>query len=139
MKDFRTLKVWGKAHGLTLFVYKYTQLFPKQELYGLTSQMRRAAASVPANIAEGCGRSGSGEFHRFLSVAMGSAVELEYFLLLARDLTLLSCEVYESVNDQVLEVQRMLGSLIRKVEAGRAATGSESASLAARSHCKTSC
>ena len=119
MKDFRTLMVWDRAHGLALLVYKVTQAFPKEELYGLTSQMRRAAASVPANIAEACGRSGSGDFHRFLSVAMGSAVELEYFLLLARDLALVSCESYESANGQTVEVQRMLGSLIRKVEAAR--------------------
>jgi four helix bundle protein len=79
----------------------------------------RRAASVPANIAEACGRSGSGEFHRFLSVAMGSAVELEYCLLLARDLSLVTCESYELANDQANEVQRMLGSLIRKVEAAR--------------------
>ena len=121
MKDFRTLKVWERAHGLALAVYKLTQRFPKEELYGITSQMRRAAASVPANIAEAGGRSGSGEFHRFLSVAMGSAAELEYFLLLARDLALVTCESYELANDQANEVQRMLGSLIRKVEAARQA------------------
>ncbi len=121
MKDFRMLKVWERAHQLTLSVYKLTQRFPKEELYGLTSQMRRCGASIPANIAEACGRSGSGEFHRFLSIAMGSAVELEYFLLLARDLALLSSECYERGNGQVVEVQRMLGSLIRKVEASREA------------------
>ncbi len=121
MKDFRTLKVWERAHSLALSVYKLTQLFPKEELYGLTSQMRRAAASISANIAEGCGRSGNGEFHRFLNIAMGSAVEVEYFLLLARDLAFVSCERYESANAQTVEIQRMLGSLIRKVEAARQA------------------
>ncbi len=119
MKDFRTLAVWEKSHQLALATYKLTQALPKEELYGITNQMRRAAASVAANIAEGCGRSGDGDFHRFLSVAMGSAVELEYFLLLARDLTLVSEETYRTSDLQVVEVQRMLGSLIRKVNADR--------------------
>jgi len=120
VKDFRTLKVWERAHLLALSVYRLTQGFPREELYGITSQMRRSGSSIAANIAEGCGRSGNGEFHRFLNIAMGSAVELEYFLLLARDLALISSESYASVNDQTVEVQRMLGALIRKVEAARA-------------------
>jgi four helix bundle protein len=119
VKDFRTLKVWERAHVLALSVYRLTQGFPKEEMYGITSQMRRSGSSIAANLAEGCGRSGNGEFHRFLCVAMGSAVELEYFLLLARDLALVSSESYESVTDQTVEVQRMLGSLIRRVEAAR--------------------
>ena len=119
MKDFRTLNVWERAHGVTLDVHKLTLELPKCELYGLTSQMRRASASIAANIAEGCGRSGNGEFHRFLSMAFGSAVELGYFLLLTRDLGLIGSESYESTNQQVLEVQGMLGSLMRKVEAAR--------------------
>ena len=86
MKDFRNLKVWEKSHQLALAVYKATSTFPRHELYGLTSQIRRACASIPANIAEGCGRSGDAELARFLQIAMGSASELEYHLLLARDL-----------------------------------------------------
>jgi four helix bundle protein len=81
--------------------------------------MRRCATSIPANIAEGCGRAGEGEFHRFLSVAMGSAVELEYFLLLSRDLGFTSEEEYERNITQVMEVQRMLGALLRRVQASR--------------------
>ena len=119
MRDFRQLEVWAVAHHLVLKVYKLTQEYPKHELYGITSQMRRCSASIAANIAEGCGRSGSGDLHRFLSVAMGSAVELEYFLLLSRDLGLMS-DSYEELNAETQRVQRMLGSLIRKVEAGRA-------------------
>jgi four helix bundle protein len=119
MKDFRLLKIWHRAHQLTLAVYKLTQDLPKSELYGLTNQMRRASASIAANIAEGCGRSCEGDFHRCLSVAFGSAVELEYFLLLSRDLGLIANKPYELVNCQVLEVQRMLASLMRKVEAVR--------------------
>jgi len=119
MKDFRTLSVWNKAHALTLCVYKLTESFPRHELYGVTGQMRRAAVSIPANIAEGCGRSGEGDFHRFLSNAMGSAVEVEYFLLLAKDLLFLSDMDYEALQRQVVEIQRMLGALVRKVEAAR--------------------
>ena len=118
MRDFRQLEVWAVAHRLVLDVYKLTQDFPKHELYGLTSQMRRCSASIAANIAEGCGRVGSGDFHRFLSTAMGSAFELEYFLLLSQDLGLVA-DSYDELNTETRRVQRMLGSLIRKVEAGR--------------------
>jgi four helix bundle protein len=101
-----------------------TAAFPKYELYGLTSQMRRAAASIPANIAEGCGRTGNGDLHRFLATAMGSASELRYFVMLARDLQLLSDQGYCVVQAQVEDVQRMLSALIRKVEAARAPSSS---------------
>jgi four helix bundle protein len=89
MEDFKDLRVWTKAHELTLYVYQKTRSFPKEEMYGLTSQMRRSAASVGANIAEGCGRRSDGEMRRFLQIARGSANELEYHLLLAKDLHLL--------------------------------------------------
>ena len=82
MKSFRDLQVWEKAHRLTLAVYSSTMEFPRDEQYGLTSQIRRASSSIAANIAEGCGRSGDGELRRFLEIAMGSASELEYHLLL---------------------------------------------------------
>jgi four helix bundle protein len=116
MKDFRQLKVWEKAHLVTLAVYRLTESFPKCELYGITSQMRRCSASVAANIAEGCGRAGNGDFHRFLSAAMGSATELDYFLLLSRDLAFVADDGYEKLHGQVFEVKRMLSSLIRSVE-----------------------
>lgn len=80
MRDFRELKVWEKSHQLTLAIYKITAIFPREELYGLTIQIRRASASIPANIAEGCGRNGVAELARFLHIAMGSASELEYHL-----------------------------------------------------------
>lgn len=86
MKDFKDLKVWQKAHVLTLTLYRLTRIFPREELYGLTSQIRRCSASIAANIAEGCGRKGNAELHRFLQIAAGSASELDYHLLLARDL-----------------------------------------------------
>jgi four helix bundle protein len=115
MRDFRTLKVWQKAHLLTLAVYQATATFPKDELYGLTSQTRRSATSVPANIAEGCGRDGDAELGRFLQIAMGSASELEYHLLLARDLRLLDKRNEESLAASVTEVKRMLATLIRTI------------------------
>jgi four helix bundle protein len=118
MQDFRKLKVWEKGHQLTLGVYKATAVFPKEELYGLTSQIRRASASIPANIAEGCGRGGRKELARFLLMAMGSASELEYHLLLARDLSFLKREAYGPLGAQAVGVKRMLASLIQKVQRG---------------------
>src|ERR1700733_16264452 len=111
MEDFKDLKVWMKAHELTLAVYRGTRSFPKEEMYGLTSQLRRAASSIGANIAEGCGRRSDGEMRRFLQIARGSANELEYHLLLARDLHLLEAANYKDLQDRVLEIQRMLASL----------------------------
>lgn len=115
MKDFRRLKVWEKAHSLTLDIYKATSRFPREELYGLTSQLRRCSASMGANIAEGCGKNGNRELHRFLQIASGSASELDYHLLLANDLNYLVQEDYLRLNTQLLEVRRMLTSLSQKV------------------------
>ena len=86
MQDFRKLQVWEKSHNLTLRIYKLTSKFPREEIYGLTSQMRRADASIPTNIAEGCGRESAADFARFLQIASGSASETEYLILLAHDL-----------------------------------------------------
>ena len=115
MQDFRELKVWQKAPRLTLGVYQATATFPREELYGLTSQIRRASSSIPANIAEGCGRSGQNKFRHFLEIAMGSASELEYHLLLAHDLHILKNSTYPDLNEQTCEVKRMLTSFIRKL------------------------
>ena len=95
MKDFRKQKVWQKAHDLALEVYRVTEAFPKREVFGLTSQIRRAGVSIPANIAEGCGQDTDADFARFLQIAMGSASELEYHLLLAHDLGFVSDPDYE--------------------------------------------
>jgi len=115
VQDFRELKVWRKSHELVLRVYKVTAAFPKSEIYGITSQIRRAAASVPANIAEGCGRSGNTELVRFLQIAMGSASELEYFLVLAGDLRFLPVQERDPIIADATEVKRMLASLIGKL------------------------
>lgn len=113
MQDFRKLKVWEKAHAFTLVVYRVTKMFPADEKFGLTSQLRRATSSIPANIAEGCGRSGSKELRRFLDIAMGSASEVEYHLILARDLGYL--EQWEPLNNQICELKRMLTAFIKKL------------------------
>ena len=116
MKDFKDLRVWTKAHSLTLGIYKATRGLPREELFGLTSQMRRSASSIGANIAEGSGRRSDGELTRFLHIARGSAAELEYHLLLARDLQLLSDITHGLLAKQTDEVQRMLTSLIQQVQ-----------------------
>lgn len=115
MRNYHDLKVW-EGHVLVLAVYKATQKYPKEEIYGLTSQTRRAAASIPANLVEGCGRDGQAEMSQFCLIAMGSANELEYHLLLARDLSYLGEPEYNALQSQLDEVKRMLSSLIRAVK-----------------------
>jgi four helix bundle protein len=119
MRDFRQIKVWAKAHQLTLEIYKITSRFPREELYGLTSQLRRASASIPANIAEGFGRGGNAELARFLQIGMGSAYEVEYHTLLAKDLGFIRTDVYVQLETQIVEVKRMLAALLLKVRAER--------------------
>ncbi len=119
MKNFRDLMVWQKAHALTLASYRATVGFPKQEIYGLTSQIRRCSASIAANITEGCGKRGNAEFQRYLNVAAGSASELEYHFLLAKDLGFLPREEHDKLDQSTIEVKRMLAGLIMKVEADR--------------------
>lgn len=119
MKDFRKLRVWEKGHHLTLAVYGATMTFPKEELCGLTSQIRRAAVSIPANIAEGCGRQGDAELARFPQIAMGSASELEYHLLLANDLKILDTSKYKLLARATTEVKRMLAAFIGRLRADR--------------------
>ena len=117
MQSFRSLRVWEKAHKLTLDIYTSSKAFPREEVYGLTSQMRRSSASVGMNIAEGCCRKGNVEMGRFLQIAMGSASELEYQLLLAHELAYLQNPEYERLSAQAVEVKRMLSSLMQKVKA----------------------
>jgi four helix bundle protein len=121
MKNFRDLRVWQKAHQLALGAYAATMNFLRQEIYGLSSQIRRCAVSIPANIAEGCGKRGNAEFQRFLGIAPGSASELEYHFLLANDLDFLPEADYRNLASAVTEIKRMLTSLIRKVESDRLA------------------
>ena len=116
MENFKDLRVWQRAHELTISVYRVSRDFPKEEMYGLTSQMRRSAASIGANIAEGCGRRSDPEMKRFVQIARGSANELEYHLLLGKDLHLLSQQDFEDLEARVLEIQRMLTSLTQRLQ-----------------------
>jgi four helix bundle protein len=115
MQDFRNLKVWQAAHAVALEIYRDTSKFPREELFGLTVQSKRAGASVPANIAEGCGRGSDRDFRRFLQIAMGSACEVEYHVLLAKDLNYLLAEAYARLAGQIDSIKRMLTSLIGKL------------------------
>lgn len=112
MRDFRELKFWAKSHEFTLAVYGATKAFPKEELFGLTSQLRRSASSIPSNIAEGCGRHSLADFRRFLGIAMGSASEAEYQLLLCRELKYLDASQYEELNTALVETKKMLNAYI---------------------------
>ena len=111
------MEVWAKAHALTLTLYTVTAKFPREETYNLTSQIRRACSSIPTNIAEGCGRGGDPEFARFLQIAAGSASELDYQLLLARDLDYLSVHEYDTLAGELTRIRKMLTALIQRIRA----------------------
>lgn len=115
MRDFKKLEVWKRAHQLVLEVYRHTRVFPREEQFGLTSQIRRAGASIPANLAEGCGRGTQKEFAQYIQVSIGSANELEYHLLLARDLNLLPSDQHQALDLEVSGVRRMLSGLLVEV------------------------
>jgi four helix bundle protein len=115
MRNYRDLQVWKRAHQLTLEVYRLSQAFPANERYGLTSQVRRSCASVPANLAEGCGRRSDGEMSRFIQIAMGSGTELSCHLLLARDLALLKEADYKHLSSELQQILCMLSSLLGKI------------------------
>lgn len=119
MKDFRDLIVWQKSHRLTLDVYRFTKGFPSEERFGITSQLRRSAASIAANVAEGCGRGSDPDLARFLQMAMGSASETEYHLLLAKDLGFLDDETADQLINNTQEAKRMLASFLQKLKADR--------------------
>jgi four helix bundle protein len=115
MRDFRQFKVWEQSHKLTLKIYQMTKTFPREELFSLTNQIRRASASIPANIAEGCGRSGNKELAYFLQVAAGSAFELDYHLLLAHDLKYIATKEYKELDLEVQSLKKQMTVLLQKV------------------------
>lgn len=117
MRVYQNIKVWQKSHCLTLAVYTVTSRFPADERFGLVSQLRRSAGSIPANIAEGSGRNGLAEFARFMDMSMGSANELEYHLLLARDLGYLDEAKWSELSELTIEVKRMLASFLKALRA----------------------
>jgi four helix bundle protein len=131
LKDFKQLKVWHKAYELSLAVYEASRAFPREEIYGLTSQLRRSVVSIGANIAEGCGRRGDGEFIRFLQIARGSASETEHHLLLAKDLKLLPPGAHQKLETRLQEIQRVLTSLVTAIQK-RAESRSEDAGVTKR-------
>jgi four helix bundle protein len=115
MKDYRKLVVWEKAHKLVLFIYRVTRTFPKEEQYGLVSQIRRAATSTPTNIAEGCGRHTQLDFAKYLQQAFGSIQEVQYLSFLSFELEYLDKQAYTSLEKDINEIKAMLISLIQKV------------------------
>ena len=119
MQDFRNLNVWKNAHTLVLGIYKATKPFPKQEMFGLTSQIQRAAVSIPANIAEGCGKATDADFARYVQIAMGSSSELEYLLLLAHDLNYLPDGDYSNMHSSLVQIRKMLNSLLQTLRRKR--------------------
>ncbi|HKT52544.1 MAG TPA: four helix bundle protein [Candidatus Angelobacter sp.] len=116
MRNHRDLKVWCKAYSLSLDLYRLSRDFPKEELYGLTSQLRRASVSIGANLAEGCGRRTNAEMGRFIRIAMGSASELDHHLLLCKDLGFLQDQKYSRVFGDLNEIRKMLTGLLDSVE-----------------------
>ena len=119
MQNYRDLDVWARGHMITLKLYPITSRFPKEERFGMISQIRRCSASIGANIAEGCGRNSEGDLQRFLEIAAGSASELDYHLLLARDLGFLSESDYEHIAPVLALLGRKLTSLINRVSESR--------------------
>ncbi len=115
MQNYQELKVWEKSHQLVLEVYRITASFPKEEIFGITSQVRRAVASIPANIAEGCGKSTQLDFAKFLNISLGSANETDYFLLLCKDLKYISETEFLELEDTINAIKAMLINLITKV------------------------
>ena len=115
MQDFKNLEVWKKSHKLTLKVYESTSQFPREEIYGLTGQIRRACASIPTNIAEGTGRESAADFARFLQIAVGSASETEYLILLAHDLKYITAIQYTELLNTTIHVKRMLIALLKTI------------------------
>lgn len=115
MKNFQDLVVWQKSHQLTINIYAVTKTFPKEELYGLVSQIRRSSVSIPSNISEGCGRHSDNELARFMVIASGSASELEYQLLLCKDLNIIPPSIYECLLKDLTEIHKMLNAFIQKL------------------------
>src|SRR4029079_7882544 len=116
MRNFQKLEVWKKAHELTLTIYRLSANFPNHERYGLTSRLQRASASIGANLAEGCGRETDADYRRFAQMASGSACEVEYHLILARDLSLVEVATHDVLNAEINEIKRMLCGLTHYLE-----------------------
>jgi four helix bundle protein len=108
MRNFLNLEIWKRSHQLTLKIYKITKYFPKEEIFGLTTQMRRSSSSIPTNVAEGCGRNSNPQLANFLQIASGSCSELQYQIILSKDLSYITEEVFNELLTDVIEVRRMI-------------------------------
>ena len=115
MRDFKKYDIWNLSHEFTLEVYSISNTFPKEEIYGLTSQIRRSAASIPTNISEGCGRDSDTEFNRFLTIALGSASETEYLLILGKDLGYIENETANILIEKLNVIKRKTHQLKQKL------------------------
>ena len=116
MRDFRNYEIWKKGHQLTLEVYKHTAVFPAEEKFGITSQFRRAASSIPINISEGCGRETDKEFNLFLNYSLGSVSETEYLLILSRDLNFIDEVAFQQLNNSLSILKRQIHTLKQKLK-----------------------
>ena len=115
MRNFQELAIWQRSHLLTLKIYSVTKNFPKDEMFGIISQMRRSSSSIPTNIAEGCGRNSNPEMKRFSVIATGSASELEYQLILSKDLQYLPEAIYKELQNELIEIRKMIHSFIKNI------------------------
>lgn len=115
MRDFKKYDIWKLSHVFTLKIYELTKSFPKDETYGLISQIRRASSSIPTNISEGCGRSSDKEFNRFLTIALGSASEVEYLILLSKDLKYIDDTLFNSLNEEINIIKKKIYTLKQKL------------------------
>jgi four helix bundle protein len=115
LRDFKKYDIWQLSHELTLEVYKITNRFPKEEMYGLTSQIRRASSSIPTNISEGCGRNSDAEFNQFLNIALGSALETEYLLILSKDLAYIKDDVFLNMEGKVNTIKSKIYTLKQRL------------------------
>ena len=115
MRDFKKYEIWKLSHNLTLEIYKLSKNFPKEEIYGIVSQIRRASSSIPTNISEGCGRNSDADFNRFLSIALGSASETEYLLILSKDLNYIDENIFEKLNSDINLIKQKIYSLKQKL------------------------
>lgn len=116
MKTHRDLKVWNDSISFVTKIYQITNNFPKEELFGITSQIRRAAVSIPSNIAKGAARTSKKEFNNFLSIALGSASELETQLIISKNLNYLDIESFNNTTDDLTQIQRMIGGLMKSIK-----------------------
>ncbi len=115
MRNFQTLSIWNKSHSLALRIYTITRSFPKEELFGLVFQMRRSCSSIPTNIAEGCGRYSNIELKRYLTIAAGSASELQYQILLSKDLHYIPQSTYQELDNEIIQIRKMIYRLSGKI------------------------